>query len=94
MNMQDFGQHGKYRLPLDKTRFVDIGRGRDGKGKWGNPFIIGPDGSRAEVIAAHEAWFMQSDLLAEVDTLRGMDLVCWCAPRACHGDLLLRLANA
>ena len=29
-----------------------------------------------------------------LDELRGGDLVCFCAPRACHGDLLLRLANA
>jgi hypothetical protein len=25
--------------------------------------------------------------------LRGKDLVCWCAPKPCHGDVLLRLAN-
>jgi Domain of unknown function (DUF4326) len=26
--------------------------------------------------------------------LRGHDLVCWCAPHACHADVLLALANA
>jgi Domain of unknown function (DUF4326) len=25
--------------------------------------------------------------------LRGKDLVCWCAPLACHSDVLLRLAR-
>jgi hypothetical protein len=25
--------------------------------------------------------------------LRGLDLVCWCAPEACHGDVLLEIAN-
>jgi Domain of unknown function (DUF4326) len=25
--------------------------------------------------------------------LRGLDLVCWCAPLPCHGDVLLRLAS-
>jgi hypothetical protein len=25
--------------------------------------------------------------------LRGLDLICWCAPLPCHGDVLLRLAN-
>jgi Domain of unknown function (DUF4326) len=29
-----------------------------------------------------------------LDEFRGCDLVCFCAPRPCHGDLLLRLANA
>jgi hypothetical protein len=30
------------------------------------------------------------DALSE---LRGRDLVCWCAPLLCHGDVLLALAN-
>lgn len=25
--------------------------------------------------------------------LRGKDLVCWCAPEACHADILMELAN-
>lgn len=70
---------------------VYIGRGS----KWGNPFRIGPDGDRAAVIARHEAWLRdQHDLLRALDELRGRDLVCFCAPLPCHGDLLLRLANA
>jgi hypothetical protein len=32
--------------------------------------------------------------MAAVPKLRGRDLVCWCAPLACHGDVLIRLANA
>jgi hypothetical protein len=70
---------------------VYIGRG----GKWGNPFRIGPDGDRATVIAKHEAWLRsQRVLLATLDDLRGKDLVCFCAPEPCHGDLVLRLAYA
>jgi hypothetical protein len=34
------------------------------------------------------------DLMAALPELRGKDLVCGCAPLACHGDVLLRLANA
>lgn len=26
--------------------------------------------------------------------LKGKDLVCWCAPKPCHADVLLELANA
>jgi hypothetical protein len=70
---------------------VYIGRGS----KWGNPFRIGPNGDRTAVIAKHERWLAdQHDLLRALDELRGRDLVCFCAPRACHGDLLRRLANA
>ena len=70
---------------------VYIGRGS----KWGNPFRIGPDGDRAAVIVKYERWLAdQHQLLRALDELRGCDLVCFCAPRPCHGDLLLRLANA
>ncbi len=67
---------------------IYIGRGS----KWGNPFRIGPDGDRATVIAKHERWLReQHHLLRAIDELRGHDLVCFCAPLACHGDLLLWL---
>lgn len=63
--------------------------------QWGNPFRIGRDGDRVTVIAKYERWLAdQHHLLRALDELRGHDLVCFCAPRACHGDLLLRLANA
>ncbi|WP_054313315.1 DUF4326 domain-containing protein [Mesorhizobium sp. 1M-11] len=62
--------------------------------KWGNPFVIGRDGSREEVIAKYRAWLTsQPELLDALDELRGRDLVCWCAPLACHGDVLIELAN-
>ena len=70
---------------------VYIGRGS----KWGNPFRIGADGDRATVIAKHESWLRdQHHLLRALDELRGCDLVCFCAPLPCHGDLLLWLAGA
>jgi hypothetical protein len=70
---------------------VYIGRGS----KWGNPFRIDRDGDRAAVIAKYERWFAdQHHLLRALDELAGRDLVCFCALRSCHGDLLLRLASA
>jgi Domain of unknown function (DUF4326) len=36
----------------------------------------------------------QPDLMAALPGLRGMDLICWCAPDPCHADVLLELANA
>ena len=63
--------------------------------KWGNPFVVARDGTRAEVISAYEVWLTsQPDLMADLPELRGRDLVCHCAPLPCHGDVLLRLANA
>jgi len=63
--------------------------------KWGNPFVIGRDGTRAEVIAKYRAHLLRSErLIAARPELRGKDLVCWCAPEACHGDVLVEFANA
>lgn len=62
---------------------------------WGNPFRAGKDGTREAVIAKFEAYALER-LTREPDwlePLRGKDLVCWCAPLACHADVLLRLAN-
>jgi hypothetical protein len=62
--------------------------------KWGNRFHEGKDGSRAEIIAKYRTWLAdQPELLASLHELRGRDLVCWCAPEPCHGDVLLELAN-
>jgi Domain of unknown function (DUF4326) len=62
--------------------------------KWGNPFEIGRDGTRAEVIAKHRAWLCdQPELMAALPELKGRDLLCWCAPLACHGNTLMELAN-
>ena len=62
--------------------------------KWGNPFVIGKDGNREQVIAKFEEWILgQPQLLADLHEIKGKDLVCWCAPEACHGDVLARLAN-
>lgn len=63
--------------------------------KFGNPFVIGQHGTRAQVIEQYEAWLLSQPALvaAAKRELRGKSLVCWCAPLACHGDVLLRVAN-
>lgn len=69
---------------------VYIGRG----GKWGNPFKIGVHGNREEVISMYEAHLLDCpEKLESLHELKGKVLGCWCAPKACHGDVLLRLAN-
>jgi hypothetical protein len=62
--------------------------------KWANPFKIGRDGTREEVLAQYERWLRAAPgLMAALPELRDRDLACWCAPEPCHGDLLLRLAS-
>jgi Domain of unknown function (DUF4326) len=72
---------------------VYVGRGRGSR--WGNPFKSPRDGTREEVIAKYERWLLgQPELVAALPELRGKVLGCWCAPKPCHADVLLRLANA
>lgn len=62
--------------------------------KWGNPFEVGRDGTRSEVVAKYREWIKtQPNLLDALPELRGKTLACWCAPQACHGDVLSELAN-
>lgn len=62
---------------------------------WGNPFVLGKDGDRNEVIAKYEDWVRaRPDFMAFVKReLRGKVLGCWCSPDPCHGDVLARIAN-
>lgn len=71
--------------------YVYIGRGSI----WGNPFRIGKDGLRKEVLKKYEAWLeTQPELLRRIPELQGKILGCFCAPKLCHGDVLAKKANA
>lgn len=76
--------------------------------QWGNPFKVKyqvpeEEGARDEAIRNHEIWLREkcrrdSQLIISIRNLRGMVLGCWCKinaqpNRACHGDLLARLAE-
>jgi hypothetical protein len=61
---------------------VYIGRGSP----WGNPFVIGRDGDRNEVCDRFERETLPT---LDLEPLRGKDLVCWCKPARCHGDIIL-----
>ena len=63
--------------------------------KWGNPFEIGKDGTRDEVVTKHREWFFANPELMEAakKELKGKDLVCFCAPKLCHGSVLMEVAN-
>jgi len=72
------------RAPYD----VLIGR----PSKWGNPYKIGDDGTRDQVIRWYQSHVRQApELLAALHELYGKTLGCWCAPQACHGDVLAGL---
>ncbi|AFU88110.1 hypothetical protein CcrColossus_gp240 [Caulobacter phage CcrColossus] len=62
----------------------------------GNPYRIGIDGTRDEVINHYEdTRELDEAFVARVrKELRGRHLVCHCAPERCHADWLLRIANS
>jgi hypothetical protein len=74
-----------------------VGRGPGARGRWGNPFRIGPDGTREEVIAHHRGWLWEEIkaervTLEELADLAGKVLGCWCAPQRCHGETIAAAA--
>lgn len=61
---------------------------------WGNPFVIGKDGNREEVVEKYENYLLNNKfLLSKVLNLKGKVLGCWCKPHSCHGDILIKYAN-
>ncbi len=62
---------------------------------FGNPYIVGIDGSRTEVIEKYRRYLALNNSLREevIKQLKGKDLVCWCSPKQCHGDVLIEIAN-
>ena len=85
-------------LPEEIAGSVHVGRPTI----WSNPHYIGfcrrcrRVHDRAQSIAMFRRYLLQKpELLARVrHELRGMNLICWCAPLPCHADVLLELANA
>lgn len=78
-----------HKIGLHPEGAVYIGR----PSKWKNPYKIGKDGSRSEVIDKFEKY---ATLKLEnepnwLEPLIGKDLYCYCAPEACHGDVIIKL---
>lgn len=74
-------------------------------GKWGNPFLVGPDRTQRQAVECFDHWLntpgitagipeKKQAILDSLEELRGKDLACWCKlGTACHRDVLLRMAN-
>jgi hypothetical protein len=83
---------------LKKEKYdVYIGRGS----KWGNPFshldnskALYRVSSRNEAIEKYENWIRFGDgkyLLDDLHELENKILGCYCYPKKCHGEVLLKL---
>ncbi len=77
-----------------KKQAYDVYIGRPSK--WGNPFSVGKDGTREQVIDKYREWILdpeQVNLIESLHEIRGKVLGCWCAPKPCHGEILVELST-
>lgn len=80
-----------------KNSFSYIGR----PSLLGNPFPLKDpkdEIARELVINKYRDWFNERlgdpEFRAALEEVRGKNLGCWCAPRACHGDVVLEWLEA
>lgn len=89
LNRRDVGDRGEY-----------VGR----PGPLGNPFKLGHESDRNAVIEGYEAWLKQRIAARDKAVCDGLnrlyriardegelELVCWCAPKPCHADVIRRV---
>lgn len=76
--------------------FIDGQRFPDEPSEFANPFKVGKDGTREEVIQKYELYIREelknnNELVNKLKTLKNKTLGCWCKPEPCHGNVLLKI---
>lgn len=87
--------------PFNPATDVYIGRKNTRYGmhqsKWHNPYKVGNGWglhTREEALRLYKDYLLSSPrLMASLPELRGKNLVCYCAPKACHGHILRELVE-
>ena len=66
--------------------------------KWGNPFVMTKEEERNNVCDKYIIFIMEKKnkyLREEArKELKDKDLVCYCSPKRCHGDILQKIAHS
>lgn len=78
--------------------FIENTRFPTQSSKFANPYKIGKDGSREEVIIKYRNYITEKikndkNMLNELLSMKGKNLGCWCYPDMCHGNILLELID-
>ncbi len=79
--------------------YVYIGRGHGSV--WGNPFTHIEKGTLAKYVVPYDQVlekyeeYVRADaqLMLRIGTLRSKVLACFCKPKPCHGDVLVKIWN-
>ena len=82
------------RISRGTKDYVYLGR----PSKFGNPFHIGKDGTRAVVIKKYLKWLIQRIeggyiTIHDFKQLVGKKCGCWCHPKPCHVDIVIFIVN-
>ena len=84
----------KYKDSYQSDQVTYIGRGS----VWGNPKVIGKDGTREEVIAWYDTYLTEricrrdpTIISALQDLTEESQLLCFCEPQPCHGRVIKRI---
>jgi len=70
----------------------------------GNPFIVGRNGSLDEVMRKYEEYLLAAlrsskriaaafEKIKEAAREGDVNLICWCAPKRCHGNIIKRIVE-
>ena len=75
--------------------FIDKKRYPEEDSVWANPYKIGKDGDRDEVLEKYEEYIWgkmgEEPEKYDIESLKGKRLGCWCHPEKCHGDVLKKI---
>ena len=78
--------------------FIEGSRFPKTTSNFANPYKIGKDGTRDEVIQKYKTYITEKlkndiSLQRELIGMKGKNLGCWCFPEPCHGNVLLKLID-
>ena len=82
--------------PFGQPGDVYIGRVSYGfpDSKWRNPFHMKDESDRMNVIKKYEKYLFETGLINDIQELsESKRLGCWCSPKPCHGDVLVKYIN-
>jgi alkylated DNA repair dioxygenase AlkB len=94
LKTEDFSG-GKYDTNID----CYIGRKNTFRGFYSdsvfhNPFVLEKESQRAEILAKYEEYARgNKNIIEALPLLIGKDLWCWCSPKTCHGEVLIKMLD-
>lgn len=90
------GRRGRIFITNPETKEKKIFHYKESK--WANPYKVGKktgEYSLEESLKNYQEYLIASDLIKDVDELRGKNLGCFCSQEnACHAQILAELANS